>query len=358
MCQAAGYLVYAGTFTNTTSKGIYAYRFDTSTGKLTSLGLVAESTNPAFLIESADHRFLYAANERGTNSNTVSAYSIDRNTGALTFLNGVSAKGAAPCHIAIDATQKWIAVANYDGGNVAVLPIHPDGRLGEAVGFDQHEGSGPTPRQKTPHAHSVLFSADNHFLLGADLGLDKIFVYRFDANTGSISPNSPPFVKVAPGSGPRHLAFHPNGKVLYAISEIGNTVTAFHFNPSTGELTEFQSISTLPKDFTGASTTAEIAVNRAGTVLYGSNRGHDSIVVFSISKSDFKLTPVEWRPTQGKTPRNFALDPTGAFLIAANQDTDNIAVYRLDAATGRLQPAGQPVKDSPAPVSILFVPAK
>lgn len=225
---AAEYLVYAGTFTTSTSKGIYGYRFDTSTGKLTPLGLMAESTNPAFLIENPNHRFLYAANERGKDSNTVSAYAIDRKTGKLTFLNRVPARGAAPCHIAMDRTSKWIAVANYDGGNVAVLPVQADGKLGEASGFDQHEGSGPHSRQKGPHAHSVFFSADNRFLINADLGLDRVFVYRFDAAAGSITPNDPPFVKVAPGSGPRHLAFHPNGKVLYVISEIGSTVTAFH----------------------------------------------------------------------------------------------------------------------------------
>jgi 6-phosphogluconolactonase len=355
--QSADYFVYAGTFTTSTSKGIYAYRFDSTTGHLSSLGLVAESTNPAFLIESANHRFLYAANERGTNSNTVSAYSINRNNGMLTFLNSVSAKGAAPCHIAIDRTQKWIAVANYDGGNVAVLPVRPDGRLGEATSVDQHKGSGPNPRQKGPHAHSVLFSPDNRFLFNADLGLDQVFVYRFNADAGSITPNNPPFAKVTPGTGPRHLAFHPNGKVLYAISEIGNHVTAFHFDPSAGTLVEFQSIATLPKDFTGNSTTAEIAVSQTGNVLYGSNRGHDSIVVFSIDKSNFTLSPIEWCPTQGRTPRNFTLDPSGAFMIVANQDTNNVVVYRVDSQTGRLKPTGQVLNDAPMPVSILFVPS-
>jgi 6-phosphogluconolactonase len=357
-CCAADYWVYAGTFTTSSSKGIYAYRFESSTGKLTSLGLAAESTNPAFLIENPNHRFLYAANERGDDSNTVSAYAVDRKTGKLTFLNRVPAKGAAPCHLAMDHTQKWIAVANYDGGSVAVLPVRPDGSLGEAVGFDQHQGSGPGPRQKGPHAHSVLFSADNRFLLNADLGLDRVFVYRFDASTGSIAPNDPPFAKVAPGAGSRHLAFHPNGKVLYVISEIGSTVTAFHFDPSTGALEEFQSISTLPKEFAGTSATAEISVNRAGTVLYGSNRGHNSVVVFSIDKSNFKLTPVEWTPTQGKTPRNFELDPTGSFMIVANQDTNNIVVYSVDSKTGRLKPTGQAANDAPMPVSILFIPVK
>ena len=362
LCCAAGlaadYLVYAGTFTTSTSKGIYGYRFDTSTGKLTSLGLVAESTNPAFLIENPNHRFLYAANERGNDSNTVSAYAVDRKTGKLRFLNRVPAKGAAPCHIAMDRTKKWIAVANYDGGNLAVLPVQADGKLGEAAGFHQHEGSGPNSRQKGPHAHSVLFSADNRFLIDADLGLDKVFVYRFDPATGSIAPNDPPFAKVAPGAGPRHLAFHPNGKVLYVISEIGSTVTAFHFHPSTGALEEFQSVSTLPKDFTGTSATAEIAVDHAGKFLYGSNRGHNSIVVFSIHPSNFTLTPVDWAPTQGKTPRNFELDPTGSHMIVANQDSNNMVVYSVDSKTGLLKPNGQVTTDAPMPVSILFIPSE
>jgi 6-phosphogluconolactonase len=301
---------------------------------------------------------LYAANERGADSNTVSAYAIDRKTGKLTFLNRVPAKGAAPCHIALDRTRKWLAVASYDGGSVAVLPVRPDGKLGEAVGFDQHVGSGPNSRQKGPHAHSVLFSADNRFLINADLGLDKVFVYRFDAATGSIAPNDPPFAKVAPGAGARHLAFHPNHKVLYAISEIGSTVTAFHFDPSTGALEEFQSISTLPKEFTGSSATAEIAVDHAGRFLYGSNRGHNSIVVFAIDKSSFRLTPVEWAPTGGKTPRNFEIDPTGSNMIVANQDSNNIVVYRVDSKTGSLKPNGQVMNDAPMPVSILFVPTK
>ena len=356
--NCAEYLVYAGTYTKGASNGIYAYRFQTTTGKLTLLG-TTDSVNPSFLIDDASHRFLYAVNEDNNGSqpgNAVSAFSMNTKTGKLTLLNQVPSRGEWPCHLALDKTGRWLAVANYGSGSMALMPIRPDGRLGEATVVEQHEGhSVNAERQQGPHAHEVVFSPDNRFLLLADLGLDQIFVYQFDAAKGTIAPAEQLFAKVPPGAGVRHLAFHPNGKVIYAINEIGSTVTAFRYDAAKGALTDFQSISTLPQGFKGSSTSAEVAVNAAGTILYGSNRGHDSIAVFSIDPERFTLTAMDHAPTLGKTPRHFALDPTGGYLLAANQDSNNIVVFRVHPTTGQLVPAGV-ISDSPMPVCILFVP--
>jgi 6-phosphogluconolactonase len=358
--SGAEYLVYAGTYTKGASKGIYAYRFQTASGKLTPLGLAAESVNPSFLVDDANHRFLYAVNEDANGSqpgNSVSAFAMDTKTGKLTFLNQVPSRGQWPCHLALDKTGRWLAVANYGSGSMAILPIRTDGRLEDAIVVDKHGGSSVNQeRQQGAHAHEVVFSPDNRFLLLADLGLDKIFVYRFDAYKGTVSAAERPYAKVAPGAGVRHMAFHPNGKILYAINEMGSTVTAFRYDPAKGALTDFQSVSTLPASFKGASTTAEVAVNAAGTILYGSNRGHDSIAIFSIDAGKFTLTAMDHAPTLGKTPRHFALDPTGGYLLAANQDTNDIVVFKVHPTTGQLTPVGRPVTDSPMPVCILFVP--
>ncbi|MBZ5620873.1 MAG: lactonase family protein [Acidobacteriia bacterium] len=358
--RGAEYLVYAGTYTRGASKGIYAYRFQTTNGKLTPLGVAAESVNPSFLVEQSNHRFLYAVNEDADGAqpgNTVTAFAIDAKTGKLTLLNQVPSRGEWPCHLALDKTGRWLAVANYGSGTMAIMPVRPDGRLGEAAVVEKHEGSSVnSERQQGPHAHQVVFSPDNRFLLLADLGLDKIFVYRFDAIEGSISPADQPFARVAPGAGVRHLAFHPNGKVVYAINELGSTVTAFRYDPAKGALSDFQSVSTLPEGFKGASTTAEVAVNAAGTVLYGSNRGHDSIAIFSIDPERYTLSAMDHAPTMGKTPRHFALDPTGAHLLVGNQDSNDIVVFRVHPTTGQLTPVGRPITDTPMPVCILFVP--
>ena len=355
--QAADYLVYAGTYSRGQSRGIYAFRFDTSKGKLTSLGLAAETLNPSFLAEHPNHRFLYAVNEGGQGGNTVSAFAIDAKTGKLTPLNAVSSQGSGPCHLAVDATGHWLAVANYNNGTMALIPVHDDGRLGEATVVERHQGSGATPRQRGPHAHCVLFSPDNRFLLLADLGMDKIYVYKFDAAAGTLTPNQPDSASVPPGAGVRHLAFHPNGRVLYSVNELGSSVTAFHYFPPTGTLEKFQDISTLPEGFQGTNAPAEVAVNRAGTRLYASNRGADNLAIFTIDATSQTLKPLDHAPTLGKNPRHFVLDPTGKFLLAANQDAGGISVFRV-AESGQLTPVGSPVKDADFPVCILFYTAK
>jgi 6-phosphogluconolactonase len=276
----------------------------------------------------------------------------------LTFLNRVSSGGAGPCHLVVDKTGKNVLVVNYGSGSTAVLPLEADGRLKEASSFVQHQGSSiDKKRQQGPHAHSVNLSADNRFAMVADLGLDQVLVYRFDAAKGSITPNEPPFAAVKPGSGPRHFAFHPGGKFAYVINEMASTVTAFTYDAARGVLKETQTITTLPADFSGVNHTAEVQVHPSGKFVYGSNRGHNSIAVFTVDVKKGTLTSVEQVSTQGKTPRNFGIDPTGRWLLAANQDTDNVVVFRIDAKTGRLTPTGQ-VLEVGAPVCVKFVALK
>jgi 6-phosphogluconolactonase len=354
--QSPEYLVYFGTYTRpNASKGIYAYRFQPSTGKLTSLGVAADTPNPAFLVAHPNGRYLYAANEQ--EKGTVSAFAIDRQTGKLAALNTVSTRGAGPCHVTIDHTGKFLLVANYGSGSVAALPIQQDGRLGEVAGFVQHTGSSVDPaRQTAPHAHFITASPDNRVVLAADLGLDQVVEYRFDASKGTLTPNTPPFAKLRPGSGPRHLAFHPTGKYVYVNSEMASTLSAFAYDPATGAMKELQTLSTLPTGFSGATSTAEVHVDRTGRFAYVSNRGHDSIAIFAIDPAKGTLTAAGHASTGGKTPRYFGLDPSGNYLLAANQNSSTIVVFRVDAKTGGLTQT-QTLSDVPEPVSMVFVPA-
>jgi 6-phosphogluconolactonase len=358
---AEEYFVYFGTYTANTSKGIHAYRFQPSTAKLTPLGTVAEAPNPSFLALSPNRRFLYAVNWKGSATvpgDTVSAYAVDAHTGKLSFLNKVSSRGEMPTHLAVDESGRMLLVVNYGSGSVASFQIGKDGRLGEATGFDQHKGSSIVKtRQEGPHAHAVVLPAGNRFALVADLGLDEVFSYRLDPAKGTFTANDPPFTKVAPGSGPRHLAFHPNGKFLYANNEISSTVTVFAYQAASGTLQVIQTLSTLPAGFSGSNSTAEIQTDAAGKFLYVSNRGHDSIAVFQIDPAKGTLAPVEHVSTQGKTPRNFSLDATGAYLFAANENSGTVVLFRVDKATGRLTPAGQ-VLEVPSPSCVIFLKAQ
>jgi len=365
MTQAAfagDYLLYVGTYTNQRSKGIYAWRFDPASGQLKALGLVAETPSPSFLAIHPDRRFLYAVNEisnyQGQRAGSVSAFAIDRKSGKLTLLNTVSSGGPGPCHLALDRRGKCLIVANYGGGSVAAFPVGSDGRLREATSFFQHSGKvALAERQGGPHAHSVLVSPDGGFAFVADLGLDQVVIYRLIAAKAQLTPNTPLFVTVTPGSGPRHLAFHPNGRLVYLINEIKSTITTFSYVGATAVLRELQTVSTLLGDFHGTNNTAEIVVHPSGKFVFGSNRGDDSIAVFAVDPTSGELTPVERVSTQGKVPRNFAIDPTGSYLFAANQNSDTIVVFRIDKSTGRLTPTNQ-VLDAPSPVCITFVPAK
>jgi 6-phosphogluconolactonase len=356
------YFVYVGTYTaeGSTSKGIYAYRYDPNTSTLTSVGLVAETTNPSFLAIHPNHRFLYAVNEtgdyKGQKSGAVTAFSIDHVTGKLTQLNQVASGGADPCYITVDITGKYVLVANYTGGSISAFPVLADGRLGEASAFIQHSGHGTNPkRQEGPHAHSIDLSPDNRFAIVDDLGLDETLVYKFDSARGSLTLNDPPFAKAAPGAGPRHFAFHPNGKFGYVLDEMGSTVSAFSYDSAGGVLHPLQTISSLPNGFAGQDDAAEIEVHPSGKFLYASNRGHDSIAVFAIDQKQGTLTPIEYVPTKGASPRNFAIDPTGKLMLAENEKSDNIVVFRIDPETGRLTPTGKVLEIS-QPVCVKFVP--
>ena len=356
------YLAYIGTYTEKTkSKGIYAFRFDDASGKLSPIGAVAETENPSFLAVHRNGKYLYAVNETSKfgdeDSGAVSAFSINRKTGKLTLLNQAPSRGAGPCYISLDKTGRYVLVANYDAGTVAVFPVQEDGQLGKYTGFARHSGRGVNKeRQEGPHAHWISTSPDNQFVLSADLGIDRILVSRFHLPDGAFTPNkSNPGAKLKAGAGPRHAAFSPSGKFLYVASELNSTVTAFSYNAKDGALHELQALSTLPRDFSGDNDVAEIGVHPSGRFLYVSNRGRDSIAAFSIDPRKGTLKPIADIATQGKTPRNFAIDPTGKFLLVANQESNDIVVFHIDPATGSLTLTGQ-VAEVPAPVCIVFLP--
>jgi len=355
------YLLYVGTYTEegSKSKGIYAYRYDAKTGQIKPLGLAAETTNPSWVTLHPNGRFLYAVNEvgnyKGPNSGGVSAFSVDRATGKLTFLNELPTRGADPCYVTVDNTGKYVLVANYTGGSVAVFPILKDGSLGEASAFVQHSGHGPNPqRQEGPHAHSIDLSPDDRFAMVDDLGLDELVAYKFDSAKGTLTPNDPPFAKVDPGAGPRHFVLRPDGKFAYVIGEMGHTVTVFSYDSAAGKLQTLQTVTTLPKDFSGRNDDAEIRVHPSGKFLYASNRGEDSIAIYAIDKNKGTLEQVGSVHTGGKEPRSFEIDPTGTLLFAANQKSDSIVVFRIDGKTGLLTPTGKVIEIG-SPVCVKFL---
>ena len=357
---AADLLVYFGTHSTGPGLGFSIAHFDTATGVLTTSKFDVEAAAPAFFVIHPDGRHLYTCNSidtlHGQPGATVSAYAIEPKTGHLTLLNQQPAGGSDPSYVCLDYTGRHVFVANYQGGNISVLALKPDGSLGERTAFAQHTGSSVDPRRQThAYAHSIIIDPTNRFALVADLGLDKLFVYRFDETNGSLQPNDPPFATVRPGSGPRHVKFHPNGRWVYLINEMGCTVTAFNWDSAHGALKEFQTVSTLPADFKGTNTCAEIVVHPNGRFLYGSNRGHDSLAVFAIDAETGRLAFIEHASTQGKSPRNFAFDPTGQWIIITNHGSDNAVVFRVDETTGRLTQASQPVS-VPFPFCERFLP--
>ena len=347
--------VYFGTYTGGDggSQGIYRSVLDPETGVITAPMLVAETKNPSFLEIHPNGRFLYAVSESG-GAGSVSAYAIDGETGGLAFLNKQSSRGSGPCHVNVDHAGRNVLVANYGSGSAAVIPIRPDGSLAEPSGFAQHSGSSVNAgRQQGPHAHSINVSPDDRFVFVADLGIDKVMIYRLDVETGTIVANRPAFVELKAGAGPRHFAFHPDGQRAYVINELDCTITAFAYDAATGALTETQTVPTLPEGFDGRNTCAEVRVHPSGMLLYGSNRGHDSIVVYRIDAAGGALTFVEHEMAGIKTPRNFNIDPTGAFCLVANQGSDSIVVFRIDGSTGSLEPTGNKIAVG-RPVCIRF----
>jgi len=354
--QAAGgkFRVYIGTYTRGDSKGIYSYILDTAAGTLKPEGLVAESINPSFLAIHPNGKNLYAVNEISQGDGTVTAFKIGAG-GKLEKLNEVPAGGSSTCHVNISKNGKFAVIANCGSGSCAAFALGADGKLGARTGYQQHAGSSvDASRQKGPHAHSVNLDAANKHLIVADLGLDQVKVYKFNDATGTITPNTPAFTAVKPGSGPRHFSFHPSGKYAYVINEMACTVTGFKWDAAKGTLTEIETVTTLPVPFQKGFSTAEVVVHPNGKFLYGSNRGHHSLAVFQIDAATGKLKSVENKPTQGKTPRNFAIDPTGQFLIAANQDTSTILLFRINQKTGALDAVGAPIA-APFPVCVRYL---
>jgi 6-phosphogluconolactonase len=349
-------LVYVGTYTSGRSEGIYLYRLDLSDGALRRAGITKGVVNPSYLTLERGRRFLYAVNEveefAGKKSGAVSAFAIDRATGALRLLDQRPSMGGAPCYVTAADAGRNVLVANYAGGNVAVLPVMKDGSLGEATDVRQDEGSGPNrERQDGPHAHCVVLDRPNRHAYSCDLGTDKVMIYRFDARAGRLIPNAQPWVQLKPGAGPRHFVFHPGGKFAYVMNELDSTVTAFAHDGARGTLKVLQTVSALPPGFEGANTGADIHVTPDGRFLYCSNRGHDSIAAFRVGARTGELSAAGHTPTGGKTPRNFAIDPTGKFLLAANQKSDTVVTFRIDPATGGLQPTGHSA-DVPSPVCL------
>ena len=353
---AADLYVYLGTHRSGPGIGFSIAHFDTDTGVLTPPRFLVEAVEPAFFTIHPDGRHLYTCNSGAPGG--VSAYAIDRATGQLTLLNKELSGGDDASYVCLDQTGRYVFVANYQGGNVAAFALKSDGSIGARTAFAQHTGRSVDPKRQThAYAHSIIIDPTNRFVLVADLGLDRLFVYRFDAKDGSLQPNDPPFAAVAPGSGPRHVKFHPNGRWVYLINEMGCAITAFNWDTAQGRLTEFQTIPTLPPDFKGTNTCAEVEVHPNGKFLYGSNRGHDSIAIFAIDAASGRLTLVEHVPTQGKWPRNFAFDPSGRWMLVTNHNSDNAVVFRVDEATGHMTRTGEPVP-VPFPFCERFLPVR
>ncbi len=361
-------LVFVGTYTQPIvfgtgrildgkGEGIYVYRLDESSGSLEQISQTPGIANPSYLALDASQRFLYAVNElktfQGNPTGTVSAFAVDGNAGTLELLNRQVTHGTDPCHVVVDRQRKYVFVANFMSGSVCVLPVHDNGTLGEACDVVQHEGSSiDLRRQSGPHAHSVTLDASDRFAFVPDLGVDKLMIYRFDPVRGKLDPNAVPSIEMKPGAGPRHLAFHPSGNLAYLVNELDSTVAVLSYDASAGTFGHLQTVRTLPEAFTGESTCADIHVHPAGNFVYTSNRGHDSIVIHRIDPVSGRLNYVAHEPTQGKTPRSFAIDPTGRFLVAANQDSDSLVTFRIDPRSGTLQPTG--IVKAPTPVCVKF----
>jgi len=349
--------LYVGTYTSGKSEGIYGYRMDRVSGALTRFNAF-KSVNPSFLTIDRSKRYLYAVNEVGEYAGKpgggVSAFAIDPLTGNLRLLNEQATQGADPCYLTIDSRRRALLVANYTGGNISVLPVRSDGTLGMVIDLEQHQGSSVKEQQKGPHAHCVILDRSERYALAADLGIDKVMIYSFDRSNDKLTPATQPWVQLQPGAGPRHLTFHPNGKYLYVISELDSTLTAFRYTELNGTLSQIETVSTLPSDFTGVSYCADVHVSPSGKFLYGSNRGHNSIVVFEIDPRTGKLSLVQHVSTQGSWPRNFTLDPAGRFLLVANQRTDNVVIFTIDLRSGQLTPTGV-TEQIPSPVCLKFL---
>jgi 6-phosphogluconolactonase len=353
------YRAYVGTYTaKTNSKGIYEFQFDGATGKMSAVEVAGDTKDPSWVVVHPGGKYLYSVNETGKAS-TVSSFAIDSKNGKLTLLNQLPSLGEDPCYLSFDQTGKFLLVANYTSGTVAAFPILADGKLAEHTGLQQHSGMlGPNKeRQDGPHAHYIAPSAQNRLVYAADLGLDRVLIYEFDSAKGSLGqPETKASVEVAPGTGPRHIAFSSSAKFMYVVGEMTSTVTVLA-KENQGTFHAIQTAKMLPAGFSGRNDAAEIEIHPSGKFLYASNRGHDSIVVYAINQANGLLRQIADVPTGGKEPRHFAIDPSGTFLLAENQLSDTIVEFRLNSATGELTPTGETLS-VPSPVCLVFVPAK
>ncbi len=352
-CFAQSYYMFVGTYTNKGSKGIYVYRFNATTGRAELLSNTDSVINPSYLAIAGNKKYVYAVTETATNNaGSISAFSFDRSTGKLSFLNKQSSGGANPCYVTVNKTNKWVIVGNYSGGNLSTFPINSDGSIQPLSQLIQHTGSGVNKqRQEKAHVHSTVFSPAQDYLFTPDLGEDKVYIYKFnEASQKPLTPANPPFTEAEPGSGPRHFTFHPSSKFAYLIEEMSGTVAAYKYN--NGKLSLLQKIITHPIDFKGVIGSADIHVSPDGKFLYASNRGDENtITIFSINRTTGKLALKGYQSTLGKTPRNFNIDPSGNYLLVANQATDNIVVFKIDKQTGLLKDTGEQIK-VPTPVCI------
>lgn len=352
------HLLFVGTYTGKGSRGIYSLRFNSDSGHLTSLGLAAETENPSYLAIHPKAWFMYAVNETqtfgGKPGGAVTSFTIDPAKGLLAQINQQLTRGADPCHVVLDHSGKTVWVANYTGGSLAVFPLQDGGRLGDALFFEQYSGTGPNKqRQEAAHAHSISISRDNHWAVVADLGADRLHIYELTASPLAVKEATPPFTSAPAGVGPRHTAFSRDGRFLYSVNELTSSLTSYSFDTAKGELKVLHTTSALPSGFKGESSAAAIRIDAEGRFLYTSNRGHDSIAVFSLQKPD-QPHLVGHSPSGGKNPRDFNLDPSGKWILVANQDSDNILVYPRDLKTGMLKDQTQIVGTS-KPVCLRFL---
>jgi 6-phosphogluconolactonase len=357
--------LYVGTYTKREAhvdghgEGIYVYELDLLSGSLTYVTKMVDTINPSFLVVDPSGRYLYAVNEHYEDLGpygTVTAFAIDPATRGLTRLNLQSSHGLAPCYVSVDATGGYVLVANYLTGNVCVLPVQEDGSLAPATQVVQHRGNGPHPHQDGPHAHCIIVGPGNRYVVATDKGADKIMVYRLDRRHGMLLAAPHPWLRLSPGTGPRHIAFHPGGRFAYCINELDSTIAALGYDAETGTLEELQRVPTLPQDAKGPNLGADIRMAPSGRFVYGSNRGHDSIVIYAVDDVTGKLTYVGHEPSRGACPRGCAIDPTGMFLLVANQDTSSISTFRIDQATGRLAATGHTAQ-VPTPVCLQVLPS-
>lgn len=351
------FTVYVGTYNQDGGEGLYVYNMEPSSGSLSLQSRVSQTLNPWFIALDPEQRYLYTVEEvvgdGRSKHGIVSSFVIRQETGDLEYLNNQSARGSIPCHVAVDGTGDWVLVANYGTGSIAVLPVLDDGSLGTASIAAQHDGSSvDVERQDGPHLHSVTISSDNQYVFAADLGIDKLLAYKLDHGKGELQLTDEVNTKL--GAGPRHFDFHPGDKFACLINELDSTITSFEYNQDTGKLTDTATVNALPAEFKGINTCADVHFGASGKFVYGSNRGDDSMVIYEVDHENGGLSYVGHESTQGKTPRNFAIDPTGQFLIVGNEESDTVVVFRIDENTGKLTPTGH-VLEVPGPACVKIV---